>query len=106
MDFIINDLGRRYVLTTEEVKQELSPEYDIAQRGNHETMDVSLHGEVYTIDTKIVNLFKLINKYDINTISSCQHNWFGWVCISFSMEGYMRFVNKILEKAREKYHND
>ncbi len=106
MDFVIKDLGRRFSLTVDEVKQELSPEYDIIQRCNHTTVEVLLHGETYNIDEKLVNLFKLINKYDMNTTMSCQHNWFGWANISFSSESYLRFVNKIVEKALEKYHDD
>ncbi len=106
MEFVIKDLVKRYGMTDEEVKQTLSPEYDIIQRGNHHTVDVSLHGEIYAIDEKLVNLIKLINKYDMNTISTCQHNWFGWACITFHIEGYISFVNKILEKAREKYQGD
>ncbi len=106
MDFVIQDLCRRYSATVEQVKDKLSPEYDIAQRGNHTTVEISLHGDIYHIDEKLVNLFTLINKYDMNTISSCQHNWFGWAGITFSVEGYIRFVNTIIEKTRQKYHDD
>ncbi len=106
MDFIIKDLCRRYSATVEQVKYELSPEYDIAQRGNHNTVEITLHGETYNIDEKLANLFKLINKYDMNTISTCQHNWFGWAGITFHIDGYIQFVNTIIKKARQKYHND
>lgn len=93
-------------MTNEDVKKELSPEFDIAQWKEHPHIDVSLHGEVFEIDEKLVNLFKLINKYEINTVQSCQHNMLGWASLSFENDGYLRFVNKILEKAREKYKDD
>lgn len=106
MEEVIADLKKRYRMTEDDVRKALSPEFDITQWKEHPHVDVSLHGEVFVIDEKLVNLFKLINKYEINTTNTCQHNMFGWVSITFDGEGYMRFINKILEKAREKYKDD
>lgn len=106
MENVIKDLTTRYRTTESEIRKELSPEFDITQWKIHPHLGVSIHGEVFQIDEKIVNLFKLINKYEMNTMCSCQHNMFGWVSISFPMDGYLRFVNKILEKVREKYKDE
>lgn len=106
MDIIIKDLCRRYRMTEDEVKKDLCPEYDINQRGSHKTIDLILCDEVIPIDEKLVNLMKLINYSDINTTQCCQHDLFGWASIQFSLKGYVRFANKLLKKAKEKYNND
>ena len=106
MEEVIADLKKRYRMTEDEIRKTLSPEFDIAQWKSHPHIDVELHGEIFEIDEKIVNLFKLVNKYEINTTQSCQHNMFGWANLIFTCDGYMRFVNKILEKAREKYKDN
>ena len=99
MERVITKLKSHFNLTDEEVKERLCAEFDLDQWiGEHHTITVIIHGYEFEIDEKLAKLFKLMNKYDLVTSQSCQHNWFGWASISFSSEGYLKFLNKILEK--------
>jgi hypothetical protein len=108
MDDVIVDLMERYSMTRVEVEKAISPEYDIKQRGENKKETVIVRGyEVLGVDEKLVNLYKLINKYDFCTCGAYQHNMFGWASFIFHADGYKRFMNTLIEKAREKgYDNE
>jgi len=106
MEEVINRLMKEYDLSRDDVINKLSPEYDLSQTGNHDGNIIAIHGVEYKIDKKLTTLFQLINKYDMNTYTSCQHNKFGWASVGFTVDGYQRFLDKIVEKARAKHNND
>ncbi len=105
MDGVIMNLKNKYNMTDKDIEN-ICPEFDIKQVGNHKQVAVSMHGYVFEIDEKIEKLFRLINKYDINTTQSCQHNLLGWCGFTFTAIGYHQFVNTLYNKAKVKYTNE
>lgn len=106
MEAIITRLSKNYGISEEDVKQNLSPEYDIEQNCNHKQVTINICGEEIEVDEKLSDLITLINSDNFYTIMSCQHDRFGWSSITFSIEGFLKFSNKLLKKAKQKYNND
>ena len=57
------------------------------------------------IDEKIVPIITKVNSYFEYpvTVSSCQHNHFGYACIQFSIEGYKKWIEFISSKIKRRY---
>lgn len=103
MEFVVNDLAKRFGITDKRVKKLLCPEYDITQRGTHKQVDLVVRGETIEVDEKLVELIRLLNLYDDTTVTSCQHDLFGWASIAFSFDGYSTLLKSIVEKSKLKY---
>jgi hypothetical protein len=53
------------------------------------------------VDELLAPLLEIINKDDLLSISSSQYNNFGYSTIVFSFEGYRKFYDNLVKKAKE-----
>jgi predicted NUDIX family phosphoesterase len=105
MEEVIRRLQKNYGMSIEEINKKLCPEFNVNENRNHKQVCIKIHDCEFNVDEKLVNLIKLINKYNLNTISSCQHDMFGWSYISFNIDGFKNFTKMLIKKGIEKYNN-
>jgi hypothetical protein len=105
MEEAIRRLQKTYGMSVEEINKRLCPEFYPNESKNCKQVNLQIHNSTFIVDEKLVNLIKLINKYDLNTKSSCQKDIFGWSSISFSDDGFKNFTKTLIKKGIEKYGN-
>jgi hypothetical protein len=104
----IKRLGRMYHLTEEQVKKKLAPSYDLNLLGNHKQGIAHTDIGDIEVDEDLVRIIELIHKNSNKhlTYMSCQHNWFGWAGISFTMSGFQEWIEIVFDRTFEKYKLD
>lgn len=82
-----------------------NPNFDINLFGKYNEEEVELHNILFSIDEKLVDLFKIINKDEILTSSTCQYNAKGYSFFSFPAPNFYFWCKKLSRYAM-KYIED
>jgi len=110
-------------ISDEQYRERCVPNYDSSKGGNHQqkTIDVGYDPEVckhfsdqekkvicsmkfqIEVDEKLAELLTIINQDRLITEMSCQYDYYGYSGISFSVEGYNYFMNKLKTCIERKY---
>lgn len=107
-DSFIKNECELYFMNYKDLEATLHKDFDVIKVINeHPTVSVQFSsGEIIEIDELLVPLITIINREEILTTQSCQYNRSGYCSISFSLYGFQKWCNLLLDKALNKYGED